>query len=283
VVDIVEELAEGVLRNDGPDGAAPVPATSCRGRERLIGEVGTELRHRLDAFFQPPTQGDLLQRLPAAVRRSRADDPARGFLRRNLGRAVFVVLTVVVRMAAVSVFVVHLFLPYVGCCRRETLFTRDAAVSSTNKCLACETQRRYSHWAVQPRGGANLETVHIDIDQLADYVQWKMDEEDLSLRQAARKAQVSPATLSRILQKGKKRPRPDVETLARLVRWVEVPIEKIIEARPETRPARIPPKSTVETIQVHLRADKNLSADAARAIAEMVKVAYAQFAKQQKR
>ncbi len=132
------------------------------------------------------------------------------------------------------------------------------------------------------KGGADVETVHIDIDQLADYVQWKMNEEDLSLREAAKKAKVSPATLSRILQKGKKRPRPDVETLAKVIRWVDVPIEKIIETSTGRSAQNKTGRSTLEEIQVHLRADKNLSAEAARAIAEMVKVAYVQFAKQRR-
>lgn len=124
-----------------------------------------------------------------------------------------------------------------------------------------------------------METVQIDINQLADYVQWKMDEEDLSLREAAHKTGVSPATLSRILQRGKKRLRPDVDTLAKIIRWVDVPMERIIETPVRKRGERKANRNTVEEIQVHLRADKNLSPAAARAIAHMVKVAYAQFAR----
>ena len=127
-----------------------------------------------------------------------------------------------------------------------------------------------------------MEAVRIGIDQLADYIQWKMDEEDLSLRAAAQKAKVSPATLSRILKKGKKRPRPDMETLAKIIRWVEVPIEKIIETPAGRRGENKMGRSTLEEIQVHLRADKNLSSEAARAIADLVRVAYAQFAKQRR-
>jgi transcriptional regulator with XRE-family HTH domain len=127
-----------------------------------------------------------------------------------------------------------------------------------------------------------METVRIDMDQLAEYVKWKMDEEDFSLRQAAKKARVSAATLSRILRKGKRRPTPDVDTLANIVRWVGIPIEKVIGG-PALHPGtKNPPKSTLDEIQVHLRADKNLSADAARAIADMVRVAYDQFAKKRR-
>lgn len=128
-----------------------------------------------------------------------------------------------------------------------------------------------------------METVQIDIDQLAHYVQWKMDQENLSLRQAARKANVSTATMSRILKKGRNRPRPDVDTLVKIVRWVDVPIDKIVETKRSLSTPPITQKSTPETIEVHLRADKNLTAEAAEAIGKMVRVAYAQFVTRQGR
>jgi transcriptional regulator with XRE-family HTH domain len=106
-----------------------------------------------------------------------------------------------------------------------------------------------------------------------------MDEEDLSLRDVAREAKVSAATLSRILQKGKKPPRPDVDTLARIIQWLGIPLEKIIDTSVPTQKANGPRRDTLELIQVHLRADKNLSVEAARAIADMVKAAYRQFSK----
>ena len=127
-----------------------------------------------------------------------------------------------------------------------------------------------------------MQPVRIDIDQLADYIQWKMDEEDLSIRTAAHHSKVSPSTLSRILQKGKKRPRPDVDTLTKLIRWVDIPIEKIIETQADQKSEKKTTKNTIEEIQVHLRADKNLSPEAAQAIAHIVKVAYAQFARRRR-
>ncbi|MBZ5615719.1 MAG: helix-turn-helix transcriptional regulator [Acidobacteriia bacterium] len=127
-----------------------------------------------------------------------------------------------------------------------------------------------------------METVRIDMDQLAHYVQWKMDQQGLSLREAARKARVSAATLSRILRKGRNRPRPDVDTLVKVIRWVDVPIEKIIEPGASQLPP-VQKTNTPDAIEVHLRADKDLSAEAAEAIGKMVRVAYAQFVKQQQR
>lgn len=124
-----------------------------------------------------------------------------------------------------------------------------------------------------------METIRIDMDQLAHYIQWKMDQEKLSLRDAAQKAKVSAATLSRILKKGKDRPQPDVDTLVKLMRWVDVPPEKIVDPGQTRKQVANSEKSTPEAIEVHLRADKNLSAEAAEAIAKMVRVAYAEFSK----
>ena len=127
-----------------------------------------------------------------------------------------------------------------------------------------------------------MENIRIDIDQLAYFVHWKMQQENLSLRDAAHDARVSAATLSRLLRKGRNRPRPDVDTLIKLVRWAGVPLEKIVEAHSGGRLSSVPGRSTPEAIEVHLRADKNLSAEAAEAIGKMVRVAYAQFAKSAK-
>lgn len=126
-----------------------------------------------------------------------------------------------------------------------------------------------------------MERVQIDIDQLAHFVQWKMDQEKLSLREAARKARVSAATMSRILRKTKNRPRPDVDTLVKIVHWVDIPIERIVETRKSPARTNTPQPNTPEAIEVHLRADKNLTPEAAEAIAKMVRVAYAQFVKPQ--
>jgi transcriptional regulator with XRE-family HTH domain len=131
-------------------------------------------------------------------------------------------------------------------------------------------------------GGASVETVQIDIDQLAHFVHWKMDQEKLSLREAARKARVSAATMSRILRKGN-RPRPDVDTLVKIVHWVDVPIERIVDTKRGSTRSNPPQTNTPEAIEVHLRADKNLTPEAAEAIAKMVRVAYAQFVKAQHR
>jgi transcriptional regulator with XRE-family HTH domain len=131
------------------------------------------------------------------------------------------------------------------------------------------------------RGGASVETARIDLDQLAEHVQWKMDQEDLSLREAAAAAHVSPATLSRILRKGKKRPQPDTGTLVHILNWVKVPIENIVDSPISAKKSRSKDE-TLEVIEVHLRADRNLSPEAAKVITQMVRAAYKQFTKQRR-
>lgn len=128
-----------------------------------------------------------------------------------------------------------------------------------------------------------MEPVRIDMDELANYIQWKMNEKKLSLRDVAEETKVSAATLSRLLRKGKKRPQPDVDTLVKLMRWAQVPLEKVVEAGQSRGGHNRTERSTPEAIEVHLRADKNLSAQAAEAIAKMVRVAYAEFASQRRR
>ncbi len=123
-----------------------------------------------------------------------------------------------------------------------------------------------------------METARINLDQLAEHIQWKMEQEHLSLREAAAAAHVSPATLSRILRKGKKRPQPDTGTLVHVLNWVRVPIERIVES-PVLSTKVSSNDKTLEVIEVHLRADRNLSPDAARVITQMVRAAYRQFAK----
>ena len=123
-----------------------------------------------------------------------------------------------------------------------------------------------------------METARIDLDQLAEHIHWKMEQEGLSVREAATASRVSPATMSRILRKGKKRPQPDTGTLVQILNWVKVPIEKIIEPPAPPKKTRSDTK-TLEVIEVHLRADKNLSPEAAKVITQMVRAAYKQFSK----
>ena len=77
---------------------------------------------------------------------------------------------------------------------------------------------------------------------------------------------ISPATLSRI-ENGRI---PDMDVFLRLCDWIGLPAETFLKREADISDA---PK-TIEVIEAHLRADRNLDSDAAEAIAKMVKAAY---------
>jgi transcriptional regulator with XRE-family HTH domain len=88
----------------------------------------------------------------------------------------------------------------------------------------------------------------------------------LSLREAAAEVGVSAATLSRIEGGGHL---PERDNLFRLLRWLGV--EPAPAPGTEPHP---PDASTMEAIELHLRADRDLSAADADALAQMLRLAY---------
>lgn len=105
------------------------------------------------------------------------------------------------------------------------------------------------------------------VSDLAQLVKAHRERNRLSLRGAARESGVSFNTLARV-EKGHI---PDLETFTRIAEWVGV------------APARFfgdsasPPKSTPDTIEVHLLADPALSESAAREIASVVRQFYSRL------
>lgn len=95
---------------------------------------------------------------------------------------------------------------------------------------------------------------------------------DLTWKAVAEKAKVSASTLTRIAQ-GK---RPDVDTLAALCKWSGLSADDFIAY---DRGERNQPEPLAEIV-AHLRADKNLKPEGAKAIEVMLKAAYAQFRKE---
>jgi transcriptional regulator with XRE-family HTH domain len=107
----------------------------------------------------------------------------------------------------------------------------------------------------------------IEPEELATRVKARRHALGISLRAAATDAGVSAATLSRV-ERGDYMPERD--NLFRLLRWVGAP-----PAAPEEHAEPHPPGApTMEAIELHLRADKDLSAADAEAIAQMVRLAY---------
>ena len=69
---------------------------------------------------------------------------------------------------------------------------------------------------------------------------------------------------------------------ARLASWLDMPIERVMHHGPRhaTDPKPVvyyPHESTPEIVEAHLRADKHLTADTAKALSELFRVAYTQF------
>jgi transcriptional regulator with XRE-family HTH domain len=126
----------------------------------------------------------------------------------------------------------------------------------------------------------------LNIVELGEYVKRKRQEEKLSLRQVATNISVSASTLSRI-ENGIGV--PDSATLARLAAWLGIPLERLMRGSlMETGEMAVeayvepviyyPTESMPSIVEAHLRADRNLKPDMAKALAELFRVAYTQFA-----
>jgi transcriptional regulator with XRE-family HTH domain len=108
----------------------------------------------------------------------------------------------------------------------------------------------------------------VPASELATRVKARRRALGLSLRAAAIEAGVSAATLSRV-ERGDYMPERD--NLFRLLRWVGAPAAAPAGGPAEPHP---PGATTMEAIELHLRADKDLSAADAETIAQMVRLAY---------
>jgi transcriptional regulator with XRE-family HTH domain len=119
----------------------------------------------------------------------------------------------------------------------------------------------------------------VNTEELGRAVKRRREELGLSLRDVADKTSVSASTLSRIENGTGK---PDADNIARLTGWLEVPVERILSARPsqdDSNQAVIyyPQEPVPEIVEAHLRADRNLTPETAAALSELFRVAYTQF------
>lgn len=114
--------------------------------------------------------------------------------------------------------------------------------------------------------------------ELGRAIKRRREELKLSLRDVADKTQVSASTLSRIENGTGK---PDADNIARLTDWLDMPIDRVMKKKgnaSEVEPViYYPHEATPEIVEAHLRADKNLSEDTAKALSELFRVAYSQF------
>lgn len=118
----------------------------------------------------------------------------------------------------------------------------------------------------------------INTAELGSAIRRRREEQVLSLRDVADETGVSASTLSRIENGTGK---PDADNIARLAAWLDMPIERVMHAqRGVADPNPVvyyPHESTPEIVEAHLRADRHLTPQTAKALSELFRVAYAQF------
>lgn len=100
----------------------------------------------------------------------------------------------------------------------------------------------------------------------------------LGVREAARDAKISAATFSR-LERGLAATLPDVATLEKLSKWLGTTLDELLGEKKGRTKISTADVSTPDLVEVHLRADKNLTPDTAKALAEMFKTLYQHAAK----
>ena len=106
--------------------------------------------------------------------------------------------------------------------------------------------------------------VPVPVDQLGAELKRVRSRRGLSLRDVAEETGISASTLSR-LERGST---PDYDIVDRLAGWLKVSVATGVS------PTQAPKTDTevMQVVEVHLRANKKLSAGTARAIAEAVKL-----------
>ena len=123
-------------------------------------------------------------------------------------------------------------------------------------------------------GGKSL----VNTVELGRAIRRKREEMGLSLRDVADETGVSASTLSRIENGTGK---PDADNIARLTSWLDMPVDRVMKKHGESENVEpviyYPHEATPEIVEAHLRADKNLSPETAKALSELFRVAYQQF------
>jgi transcriptional regulator with XRE-family HTH domain len=121
----------------------------------------------------------------------------------------------------------------------------------------------------------------INTIELGRAIKRRREELGMSLRDVADVTQVSASTLSRIENGTGK---PDADNIARLTNWLDMPVDRVMKKQGAKRRnveavVYYPHEATPEIVEAHLRADKNLTPETAKALSELFRVAYTQFSK----
>lgn len=119
----------------------------------------------------------------------------------------------------------------------------------------------------------------VNTPELGRAIKRHRDELKMSLRDVADEIGVSASTLSRIENGTGK---PDADNIARITRWLDMPVDRVMSNRPGKSVEPVvyyPHEATPEIVEAHLRADKKLTPETAKALSELFRVAYQQFSK----
>ncbi len=118
----------------------------------------------------------------------------------------------------------------------------------------------------------------INTMELGRAIKRRREELKLSLRDVADVTQVSASTLSRIENGTGK---PDADNIARLTGWLDMPVDRVMKKQGGSDDVQAvvyyPHEPTTEIVEAHLRADKNLTPETAKALSEVFRIAYEQF------
>ncbi len=126
---------------------------------------------------------------------------------------------------------------------------------------------------------ADLMKSLVNTVELGRAIRRKREDAGLSLRDVANETGVSASTLSRIENGTGK---PDADNIARLTGWLNMPMERIMTGRTtegdDAKPVvYFPQEAMPDIVEAHLRADRNLTPETAKALSELFRVAYTQF------
>lgn len=112
--------------------------------------------------------------------------------------------------------------------------------------------------------------------ELGKAIKRRREEMKLSLRDVGDLTEVSASTLSRI-ENGTGR--PDADNIARLTQWLDIPVDRLMtHTSANVEPViYYPHEKTPDIIEAHLRADRDLTPETAKALSELFRVAYQQF------
>jgi transcriptional regulator with XRE-family HTH domain len=100
----------------------------------------------------------------------------------------------------------------------------------------------------------------------------KRRENGIGLRDAAEESGVSASTLSR-LERSAATSLPDSGTLTKIAKWLGLSLASLLSDKEKMSSAE-PELTTPEVVEVHLRADRELSPETAKALADMFKSLY---------